>query len=114
MSEGGILCELKLISYFGKTSYFFVTLKNRTVQHQHDHIGTLVQYILFKHINAVVIGFKAFMAGVAHVVVFLSGHLRGLYVDAHIVDKQAALIPRVTELGSGGQRSDKVEKSDQF
>jgi len=49
------------------------------------------------------------MVGVAHVVVFLSGHL-GSYVDAHIVDKHAALIPRVTELGSGRQRSDKVEE----
>lgn len=38
------------------------------------------------------------MAGVAEVVVFLSGHL-GSYVYAHIVNKQAALIPRVTELG---------------
>lgn len=42
MSEGGILCERKLI-YFGKTSYFFVTLKNKTAQHQHDHIGAVVQ-----------------------------------------------------------------------
>jgi len=38
------------------------------------------------------------MAGVAQVVVFSYGHL-GSYVDAHIVDKHAALIPRVTELG---------------
>jgi len=42
------------------------------------------------------------MAGVAQTVVFLSGHL-GSYVEAHIVDKHAALIPRVTELGLGRQ-----------
>jgi len=46
------------------------------------------------------------MAGVAQVVVFLSGYLLGSYVYAHIVDKHAALFPRVTELGSGRQRSD--------
>ena len=50
--------------------------------------------------------FKAFMAGVGQVVVFLSEHLLGSYVDAHVVDKHAALIPRVTELGSGRQWSD--------
>ena len=55
-----------------------------------------------------------FMAVVAQVVVFLSGHLLGSCVDAHIVDKHAALIPRMTELSSGGQRSDMAEESDQF
>jgi hypothetical protein len=54
------------------------------------------------------------MAGVAQLVVLLSGHLLGSYVDAHIVDKHAALILRVTDLGSGGQQSDKVEELDQF
>jgi len=54
------------------------------------------------------------MADVAHMVMFSSGHLLGLYVDAHVVDKHAAIVPRVTELGSGRQQSDKVEESDQF
>jgi hypothetical protein len=61
-----------LISYFDKTCHIFATLKKKTVQHQHSHNGALVKKVLYKNINVFVVGFKAFVAGVAQVVVFLS------------------------------------------